>query len=197
MIPLGILAAAGGAVAAAGSYDLLATEILTSGQSSITFASLGDYAADYQHLQIRATIRTNRSSYENSESSFRFNADTGTNYANHFLRGMGSSGLLAYGAASTSSISISDGTPASNTASNIFASVVIDILDAFNSSKYTTTRALYGNAASVYFGSGDIRISSGLWQNTDSITSITFMDRQSSTYVTDCRFSLYGIRKAA
>jgi hypothetical protein len=63
MLLLGVLAAQAEAAApaAAGSYDLLETEILTGTQASVTFSSLNStYGADYQHLQLRIVTRDNR-----------------------------------------------------------------------------------------------------------------------------------------
>jgi hypothetical protein len=76
-IPLGILAAQ--ISVAAGSYDLLETEILTGSQTSVTFSSLNStYGADYQHLQARCVF-----SGGGVVSSLRIqlNGDTGSNYS--------------------------------------------------------------------------------------------------------------------
>jgi hypothetical protein len=193
MLLLGVVQAQAAGDVSFGSYDLLATEILTGSAASVTFSSLGDYAADYQHLQIRGAIRTIRSGQTNSEASVRFNADTGSNYAHHFLRGTGSA-VQSAAATSQTSISISDGTSSSTSTASSFSAVVLDILDPFETTKYTTTRHLFGNSATTYFGSGDIRLASGLWMNTASLTSITFMDRNATAYDIGSRFSLYGIR---
>jgi hypothetical protein len=182
MLLLGMYSA--GPAAAAGSYDLLATEILTSSQASVTFSSLGTYAADYQHLQIRSVAY-------GGYSYIRFNGDSASNYSAHYLRGNGSG--VASGYATTSypsgivSLFLAD-----NTTANSFAAQVTDILDPFNTSKYTTTRGLGG------FASSDPRIGleSGSWRNTASLTSIEIRQITGS-FLTGSRFSLYGLRKAA
>lgn len=190
MIPLGILAAAGGAVASAGSYDLLATEILTSSQASVTFASLGDYAADYQHLQIRLVGRSD-STQQYEDAILRFNGDTGSNYSTHGLTGTGSS-VVSNANTSQTSIPI-DRIAGGSSSSNIFGTQVIDILDAFETTKYKTTRSLGG----YYVNVGRIDLRSGLWQDTDAIDSILIDPTTGSNLVSGSRFSLYGLKAGA
>ena len=187
MIPLGILAAAGGAVAAAGSYDLLVTDILTSSSSSITFASLGTYAADYQHLQIRMVGRTNRAS-TSDYIKVQLNGDTGSNYAYHYL--YGTSSVSSYADTSNSEMVFNRFSGAS-ASSNIFGSIVLDLLDAFETTKYKTLRSLGGEAAV------SINLNSGLWMNTNSITSVKIEPGSGSSLITGSRFSLYGLKASA
>jgi hypothetical protein len=187
VIPLGILAAAGGAVASVGSYDLLATEILTGSQSSVTFASLGTYAADYQHLQIRMVTRGTGIS---GTVLSQFNADTGNNYSVHRLYGDGSS---VNSNAFTSRANLFAGANVqSDEAAGAFAASVLDILDPFATTKYTTTRSLGGTKATNNF----VTLLSGNWRNTDALTQILIYPNAGS-HAAGSRFSLYGIRKAA
>ena len=87
LIPLGFWAASGGG--AAGGFDLLESEILTSSASSVTFTGLDAYS-DYEHLQIRFTDRADSFGTITS-TNFRLNSDSGTNYDIHQLFGDGSS----------------------------------------------------------------------------------------------------------
>jgi len=190
VIPLGILAAAGGAVASAGSYDLLATEILTSSQSSVTFSSLNStYGADYEHLQIRMVGRSDRIS-DDENLRIRFNADSGSNYANHYLQGNGSS--VSSGSEVSNTGMWARSLTASSSNSGSFGVFVIDILDAFKTSKNTTVRTLGGSTDDDFIG-----LSSGVWLNTAALTSIELGTQFSNDLVTGSRFSIYGIRKAA
>ena len=190
MILLGILAAAGGAVAAVDSYDLLVTEILTSTQASITFASLGDYAADYQHLQIRMTSRDTKSD-TTANFLLRINGVTTDSYAHHRLYANGSS-LDSYASTSTSAI-IAGVTTSTNAPSNAFGTTVIDVLDFASTSKTTTTRSLSGAVVENNY----LVLGSGLYNSTDAVASVTILGANSNSFVTGSRFSLYGIRKAA
>ena len=184
---------AGNAAFEPSDEDILAEEILSSSAASVTFSGLDAYAADYEHLQIRGVIRTNRSGQTNSESSLRINGDTGANYSQHRLRGTGSAVESSAGTSQTS-ISISDGTSSTNSTASSYSAFVVDILDPFSSSKNTTIRFLFGNAATTYFGSGDIRLGSGAYLNTASVTSLSIIDRNATSIVTGSTFTLIGVK---
>jgi hypothetical protein len=170
---LGLLGAAS-FVAPTGSYDLLQTEILTSSQASVTFSSLGDYAADYQHLQIRAVASGT------GVLALRFNGVTTSGaYKDHRL--VGFNGSVTSDTINTDRIYIGRGTDQ--------APMVIDILDPFVTTKNKTVRTLNGDLASIPV----IQLISGAWFNTASVTSITLLTQGSWTSLS--RFSLYGLRK--
>lgn len=195
---MGILAqsaAAPGPTPGVAAYDLLETEILTGSQASVTFSSLNStYGADYQHLQVRMTNRQDRAVTGFDRIAIQLNADTGNNYAGHYLYGNGSSVLSTSWQPSKSyglgGISIFNGDT-----SGAFGANVIDILDPFNTSKYTTWRTLGGAEAA---GQKWIGLHSSLWMNTAAVDSINIFG-ESSTYdcLTGSRFSLYGLKKAA
>lgn len=188
MLLLGVVQAqVSGGIAPSDSFDLLATEILTGSQGSITFSSLGTYATDYQHLQIRMAVRSTRSDANNDQINLELNGDTGANYTRHELTGDGSS---VTSSAATSSgatqmrfreIETAQGT------ANVFNGIVCDILDPFNTSKYTTIRALSGTASR-----SRIMLVSGAWLNTASLTQMTF--RPIASLAQHTRISLYGLK---
>ena len=170
-------------------FDLLQTEILTASQASVTFSSLGDYATDYQHLQIRYVSRSARTDNANDSLAIQVNADTGSNYARH--------GLLGYlgsvsSQASTSAARMDIGWQATNSQSaDIFGSGVIDILDPFESSKNTTFRGLSGTSGTEPI----IILNSGVWLNTTALSSIKLFAGFSGTnLVAESRYSLYGLK---
>jgi hypothetical protein len=185
LIPLGILAAAGGGGAVASDYELIASEILGSAQSSVTFSSLGDYSSTYKHLQIRATVKVNVSSGIGN-LCMRLNGDTGNNYAWHYLRGNGST----VGSDNTTSTNFMEVglVPYGNQADNAFYASVIDLLDPY-AAKNKTLRALYGG----HTGTNLVGLGSGLWVNTASLTSAQLFPITES-FVAGSRFSLYGVK---
>jgi hypothetical protein len=185
LIPFGVLSAAGAEVVDAGAYELIASEILGSSQASVTFSSLATYASIYKHLHLRLVARDTVSA-TGSFMKLTFNgATTGMN--EHYLNGNGSSVTSAY-FASGSSINFGSITGNTATASS-FGAALVDILDAFSSTKNTTTRSLDGVASSV----NNINLRSGLWNSTASITSVTVAAANTS-FVAGSRFSLYGIK---
>ena len=150
-IPLGILAAAGARQAAGATFELLESTVLTSAQATVEFTNLTTkYAATYQHLQLRIV---SRSLSPNEDYLYlRFNSDTGSNYRDHLLEGNGSA-VNSYNGAQNQIFIAVHGSAA--LAANIYGSSVIDILDAFETTKNKTIRALGGQAPrSISLASG-------------------------------------------
>jgi hypothetical protein len=181
---LGFFATAGAGAGAAGSFDLLETQVLGSATSSITFSSLSTYSS-YQHLQIRfAGTQVDVGGLDSM--AMRINGDTGSNYNSHFLRGLNSSiGSGGTGTTNYPNIGLMAGKGGSES-----SGMVIDFLDAFETSKYKVVRSLGGAA-----GTGDkgVGLYSVLWMNTNAISSIT-LKGQTGNLAANSRFSLYGIK---
>lgn len=174
---------AGNAAFSPSSYDLLETQVLSSSASSVTFTGLGSYT-DYKHLQVRMVVKDN-DAVTTRQFYTRFNSDTGSNYAAHSLGGTGSG---VYGYSTTGQTRIYT--------ANIFGSakpytpIIQDILDFSNSNKNTTTRTLTGRAETAT----NIDLWSGLWLNTNAVTSITYTTNGASGIASGSRFSLYGVK---
>lgn len=166
-----------------GSFESIATTTLSSSSSSITFSSI---PATYTHLQIRMYAAVNAA----AGAILRFNSDTGSNYNSHLLYGDGASpGVYPYGTGT--SINISWFGQGYNSSSS-FGVNVIDILDYANTNKYKTVRSLQGIDRN---GTGMLELVSGLWMNTNAITSIT-IPTESSVFLANSSFALYGIKGA-
>jgi hypothetical protein len=170
--------------------DFLEAIVLSSSAASVTFSGLGAYS-DYKHLQIRAVTRDTRAISGANNVLMTFNSDTGSNYRQlHVLKGDGSS-VSSYAEAQSSSI-IPFASPSANDTTNAFTAAVIDLLDAFSSNKYTTSRTLRGtNVAAAY--ATQVVLASGLWMNTASLTDISFAPI-SASFAVGSRFSIYGVR---
>ena len=165
------------------AYESIATVTVGSGGSStITFSSI---PSTYTHLQLRGIA----SSATANNGLLTFNSDTGANYASHILYGDGAN------AAATALINDNYiyasrmGVGASN-----FSANVIDILDYTNTNKFTTVRCLRGNDENG--SGGTILLNSGLWRNTNAITSITLTAQSAGTFRQYSQFALYGIKGA-
>jgi hypothetical protein len=168
-------------------YELITTTVLSTATETVTFSNLGDYSSTYKHLQIRMTAKLNVET-GSSEALLRFNSDTGSNYAYHDLTGNGSSVTSA--AATSQTYMLTTAFPNSNSANNRFGAGVIDILDPYSTSKNTTVRTLSGQ---LDFATR-MRFSSGVWLNTNSITSITIIGNPTYNMQSGSRFSLYGVK---
>jgi hypothetical protein len=187
LIPFGVLSAAGAGVVG-GDYELIATEILTASQASITFSSLGDYSSIYKHLQIRWTGLVSTGTGVGG-LLYRTNGET-TNYSFHVLEGDGST-VVSASATSTTAGRLGNLTR-NNSSSVIYSAGVSDFLDAYSTTKNKTTRTFAG---SRIVGTSYVDLNSSLFfGNQNAISSIQVFATGSLDLAAGSRFSLYGIR---
>jgi hypothetical protein len=166
-----------------GDYELIASSFPTG--SSVSFTGLDTYSSTYKHLQIRAVTRQTGSSGIVS-ALLRINGVSTSTYSWHRLWGQGS-GVSAAGTGSDSSMSVVAMT-ATNQAADTFAASVIDIIDAYSTTKNKTVRSLFGATST----DRSIDLRSGVFRSNASVTSLdisTFNNFASGT-----RISLYGIK---
>ena len=172
-----------------GRYYLMGSVTVGSGgASSIEFT---DIPPIYKHLQVRGITRVDTGTIQLG-MGVRLNGDTGSNYAVHILYGQGSSAAAA-GAASNSHPYVLETIGASATA-NAFAAFVLDILDYGDTAKNTTMRGFSGSDAN---GSGQVRLGSGLWVDTDAVTSITIENVSGYDFLQYSTASIYGIGRVS
>ena len=193
MLLLGVLQAqaAGAGPVVATDFDLLDQRVLTTSETSVTFSSLAaTYGSTYQHLQIRYASKSDYGASWADSMRIRFNGDSGSNYAQHQLRGDGAN-VNAFAQTSTSSINYALLSGSANT--YVFTSGVVDLLDPFESTKNTTVRIFDGALSN----GTQVKLNSGLWMNTAALTSIEIASSNAANLVTGSRFSLYGIKAGA
>ena len=179
---LGIMASSiSGSKISTTAYESIASSS-PSGVSTVTFSSI---PGTYTSLQLRfnGLVSTAGGGFY-----LRFNSDTGSNYAAHGLRGNGSAAssfgqtalgyIYAYGSGS--------GTVA--TYPNVG---IVDIHNYAITTQNKTVRVLSGADAN---GSGTLELDSGLWLNTNAITSITIFSDYN--WNSGSVISLYGIKGA-
>lgn len=186
---LGVIASSSqqGRVSDFGAYEPIGVATVPSGGvASVTFGSIPQ---TYTHLQVRVLGRTNRALFRDF-IGINFNSDTGNNYAYHQIDGTGtsagSSGVTSFSEINTGYLGSAN---ASN--ANAFGVIIIDILDYTNTNKNTTTRALGGFDDN---GQGPIIFSSGLWMNTNAITSVLITPGVGTLFSEYSQFALYGIK---
>jgi hypothetical protein len=154
------------------SFDSIATSVAgVGGTTSVTFSSI---PSTYTHLQIRvygivAAGVTNL--------AVQFNGDTASNYWWHQLYGTGA----AAGANNGGALGPFMYMPPSAAQPS---AMVLDILDYTNTNKYKTMRGIGGSDTN---GAGQISLSSGMWNSTAAITSITLYG---ATYAQYSSFAL-------
>jgi hypothetical protein len=167
-----------------GSYESIAS---TNG--SVGGATFTSIPQTYTHLQLR--IITKSQGAATDFYNWRVNADaTSGNYRTHTLLGTGSSVSSYTNTTGNTSAFIPTENPGTN-ATNVFAGIIIDILDYTNTNKYTTMRTLAGWSAN---GSGQISLSSGVWLNTSAVTSIAIGGYNTDlSYSGNASYALYGI----
>ena len=171
-----------GVAAATGSYESIASYSPTSG-TSVTFSSI---PSSYSHLQIRAAVKMG----QNESPTLTVNGAGGTSYAWHALYSRTSlSSVQATGSDNTGTIK-----PANfnnNTSGTYLNVMIIDLIDYASTTKNKTIRVFAGcddNGG----GYNEVSLSSGLYNSTTAITSLTLA--YSGAYQSGTTISLYGIK---
>lgn len=173
-------------------YEAIQTVLLSSTQATVEFTNI---PTDYQHLQIRCFARGNRATYGTGTLAMRINNVSTASYSFHFLLGDGASVASSPGS-NVTAMDLGNNSIGS-TVSNSFGGVIIDVLDYKDTNKFKTVRALGGvdiNGTIAGYG-GHVSLGSGMFQNTNAVSSIQLLGTGSSFSLTQySRFSLYGLR---
>lgn len=178
---LGILASS--TRVAAGDFESIATVTVgAGGASNVEFTSI---SGTYTHLQIRCFNIINSNDIN---GRLQFNSDTGSNYATHQIYGDGSTTAATATSSTTSILTVISATSGTNPT----GVAIIDILDYANTNKYKTVRTLGGSDTN---GAGYIIFRSGLWMNTNAITSLK-ISTSAGLFNQYSHFALYGIKSA-
>lgn len=179
---------AGGGDSGGGSFDLISTTLLTGSQASVTFDVTG-LGSTYKHLQIRVVSRISTGNGM-GDIYMTLNSDTGSNYSAHNLYGNGSN-VQSNAYTSTPFSQITGTSPYNNQATNSYGASIIDMLDAFSTSKYKTFKTLAGVHGST---DNQIKLNSMSWRSTSAITTINLAPYSGFSWASGSRFSIYGIK---
>lgn len=149
----------------------------------------------FTHLQFRCFMKSTRSDIAIGFNPIlaQFNDDTANNYANHMLRGDGSSATSS--ATAPNNYAYFGQMPGSvSTEANIFSSSVIDILDYSNTNKNKTVRVISGYDTNGASGVQTALLMSTAWFSTAAITKINVrFDAYGNPFAQFSRVDLYGI----
>ena len=175
------------------SFDSIATVTVgAGGTATVTFSSI---PSGYTHLQIRGIGRSTTTGNGTDYLLIQFNSDTGNNYAYHQFVTDG--GTISTGGSTSVSSIICGFLPRANQLANAFGVQVIDILDYANTNKNKVIRSYTGmdyNGTSNTLP-GQLNLRSGVWLNTNAITSIT-LKSEANNLTQYSQLALYGIKVA-
>jgi hypothetical protein len=169
-----------------GAFESIASATGTGSSSTITFSSI---PSTYASLQIRGIVQW---TFGNNDSlALRLNGDTNANYASHHLMGDGTS-VIATGLATQSRILMSANGYSWD--SGYPVSLIVDIHDYASTTKTKTVRVFMG--CDINGTPSRILISSGLWNSTAAISSLSLITESASSFRTTTQLALYGVKGA-
>ena len=179
------------------SFESIQTVNVGSPVATITFSSI---PATYTHLQIRGIVQTDRGTYSVDNMITRFNSDTASNYAWHYISGGYTTTPIVEAGGGGSATFMYNLYVSTSVPGTTFAGVVMDILDYANTNKFKTVRTLNGFDVNGTAGTGSyggtVNFMSGLWRSTSAVTSITFAPEAGTNFAQYSQFALYGIKGA-
>ena len=183
------LPSARGAFVEPGDYALIERTVLSADATSFTFSSIPQ---TYKHLQIFATLANTSAGGAINASIFFNNDETGGNYQRHYLQNAYSGGVSAGGSASATFNFVY---AAGSTYTDVYATNHINIYDYTSSSKYKSIHNVSqyltnGRGSGLVQGFGGIY--SGVWKNTNAISTIKF-EANSGQLNSGSTFWLYGL----
>ena len=167
------------------SFQSIATAIGTGSSGTITFSSI---PSTYKHLQIRCNMVVANA---NQTPNITFNGDTASNYTNHIGYAYGTgSGFAKAGYANAGRANIIIAGVGWGTVTTYPNVAIIDIHNYSATDQYKTLTA-FGGMDNGIANQGEVDMTSGMWQSTSAITSITITGV--STFTTNTSIALYGI----
>lgn len=158
------------------AHVLISTQTLASAVSSVTFSSI---SSSYRDL----ILVNNTSASAGAFTTLRFNGDAASNYQFTTLEGNGSS-AVSNNSASTMLFLMWAGT---NDLSATQSNSIVQIFDYSATDKIKTTLSRVNSTAV------NVVASTGKWNSTAAITSVTVMTNGAPTFNIGSTFSLYGV----
>lgn len=171
-------------------FHHLETVQLGGNATSVVFSNLAQYSTEYRHLQLRVALRSNNAAVW-EEARLTFNGST-SGYYSHVIFGYESSPPISTFNDDSSNLRPFFSAVGANAPAGVFGAAVIDIVDAFSTTKTKVART---SGARVPNNSENrISLASGIWNNTNAISSISMVPFGGTAWTAGSRFSLYGIR---
>lgn len=171
------------------AYESIAT-YTGSGQSAITFSGIPQ---TYKHLQLRMSTRSSGSNAFNSWFRWTINGvSTGGQYTEAYLSGNGTT-LTTYTSGTPNNDFESMFNPGPDSDNGVFGLYIVDFYDYANTSRYKIVNSyngVMGNNSTNRLGLTNI---GGYFNTTSAVSSITLSSNY-GTWVSGCKFALYGIK---
>jgi hypothetical protein len=188
---LGILNSQASDGGLANSYDHIQTVKLSTTTNSVTFSGIGALT-DYTHLQFRIVSHaSNSGSGAAAYHGMYFNGDASTNKTIHTMQTFnGNPDVFNVNNQNRIKVGVMPSTFGSQN-NLMFAPTIVDINDFASTNKNKTVRFM---SALDSYTQDMLWFGGGAWYSTAAITSVTFDVVDSSNYVAESRFSLYGIK---
>ena len=172
----------GGASFVFGDYESIAT--ITAGSGGVQSLVFTSIPTGYQHLQIRAVLR---STYGIDQPALSIQLNGTQIDRNHGLYGGGSSASAYSGTSGYISHTNGNTAPAS-----MFSAIIIDILDYTSTTKNKVVRAFSGGDRN---GSGFVEMTSGLEITTSVVSSVGIWEPDTSYKIAQhSTAALYGVK---
>ena len=167
--------------------SIVTATVDSGGASNVTFSSI---PSTYTHLQIRIYAKHSGTTADIFTVN-RFNGDSGNNYSSRYFGGTGSTTFTGINGPSVNTYfgGVTVGTSSGTVNANTFSIAITDILDYTNTNKTKVVKTLSGFDGS---GSGQVDITSGIWNSTAAINSLT-IDANGGTFLQYTQFALYGV----
>lgn len=171
------------------TYELIASNTLTTSAASVTFSSI---PTTYTDLVVRISARSDRASVMNEEIRMRFNNSSASNYGHTALWGDGSVATSDFQANQGEIRKMRQAT-ASTATSNTFGNTEIYIPNYLSSARKPigATGVSESNSASGPI----LGVTAGLWNLTDAVNRIDIL-LQVGSFVSGSSFFLYGIKNS-
>ncbi len=167
------------------TFELIASSVLTSGQTSIEFTSI---AGTYTDLCLKLSLRTDRSAPE-SALRLTFN-NSATGYSNRMIEGNGASAASYTGGSTFIDLGYA---PAATATASTFNNHELYIPNyAGSANKSVSIDAVQENNTSTAYAN----LIAGLWSNSAAITSIKVVPSTAVNFVQYSTAYLYGVKNA-
>jgi hypothetical protein len=163
-------------------FELISTQLVGTAVASVTFDT-SSLASTYRHLQIRMVSKAL------NDTNYRLNGDTANNYSYHAIYGgIASVTVFAEAPINRGYITFSNAALADG-----YSAAVLDLVDAFSTSKNKTVRVMSGHAEP---SNNFIFLASGHYRSLSATSSITLFGGSGggNNLVAGSRLSLYGIK---